>query len=122
GPTASDAHVAVWEARSNRCSWRKHGSPGRDQPKTGRGSVQKQSPDAPQVAEGGGQEVDPGIRILDPVNRHLMYSHMPALCSHQELGVEKPRVISDQGQEVLRHVGADRLESALRIGEASPKG
>ena len=76
------------------------------------------APDAAQVGQGGGDDVDPGVGVVDPVHRHLVDPQAGALGQHQHLGVEEPAGVLDQRQEPLRDVGADGLEAALRVGES----
>ena len=73
--------------------------------------------DSLQVVLGGADDVDPGIRVVDPIHRHLVNAQPAALGEDQQLGVEKPPVVLHQRQQLLRHVGPDRLEPALRVGE-----
>ena len=49
-------------------------------------------------------EVDPAVRVVDPVDRHLVDPQPGPLGEHQQLGVEEPRVVLDQRQHLARHV------------------
>jgi len=57
-------------------------------------------------------------RTAPAVDGNLVDPHPAALCEEQQLGVEEPPVVGDQRHERARDVGADRLEAALRVGEA----
>jgi hypothetical protein len=78
--------------------------------------------DAAQVGQGGAGHVDPGVRVVDPVHRHLMDPQPGPLGQYEQLGVEEPAVVGGQRQKLAGGVGADRLEPALRIGEACAEG
>ena len=66
-------------------------------------------------------DVDTGVGIVDPVDRHLVDPEAGALGQHEELGVEEPAAVLDQREQLPGAVGADRLEAALRVGEAGPE-
>jgi len=40
------------------------------------------------------------------------------LCDHQQLGIKEPSLIANRGQQVMRDLGTDGLEAALRITKA----
>ncbi len=63
-------------------------------------------------------DVDAAVRVVDPVDRHLVDAQAGPLGQHQQLGVEEPAAVLDQRQQLPRAVGADRLEPALGVGEA----
>ena len=44
-----------------------------------------------------------------------------ALGKHQQFGVEEPCGVLDQRQQLAGGVGADRLETALGVGESGPQ-
>ena len=73
--------------------------------------------DLPPRETGGGDDVDSAVRIVDPVDGHLVDAQPAALGQHQQFGVEEPAGIADVGQQALGDVGADGLESALGVGE-----
>ena len=63
-------------------------------------------PAALEVVDRGVHDVDPGVGVVDPVDRHLVDAQPGALGDHQQLGVEEPAGVGDQRQQLLRHVGA----------------
>ena len=63
-------------------------------------------------------DVDARVGVVDPVDRHLVDAQAVALGQHEQLGVEEPALVLDSRQQLARDVGADRLEAALRVGEA----
>ena len=74
--------------------------------------------DAPaQVVQGGADDVDAAVRVVEPVDRHLVDPQPAALGEHEQLGVEEPAGVLHQRQQLARDVRADRLEPALRVGE-----
>ena len=75
------------------------------------------APDPAEVVGGGTHDVDPRDRIVDPVDRHLVDAESVVLGEHQQLGVEEPTLVFDQREQRAGDVGAQRLESALRVGE-----
>ena len=84
-----------------------------DQPRLG-----QQARDAAQVVEGGAQQVHARVGVVDPVDRDLVDAHALALREHEQLGVEEPPLVAHARQQLPGGVGADRLEPALRVGEA----
>ena len=117
---------------ANRASWRgiPAGTPGtsgqRVAAELGAQLGERQAPDregapdardAPQVGDGGGDDVDAAVRVVDPVHRHLVDAQARALGQHQQLGVEEPAGVLDQRQQPPGDVGADGLEAALGVGE-----
>ena len=63
-------------------------------------------------------DVDGGVRVVDPVDGHLVDPQTRPLGEHQHLGVEEPAGVLDQRQQDLGDIPADRLEAALRVREA----
>ena len=78
-------------------------------------------PAALEVVDRGVHDVDAGVQIVNPVDRHLVDAQAGTLGDHQQLGVEEPACVGDQRQQLTGHVGAHGLEPALRIGEARPQ-
>ena len=76
-----------------------------------------QADDAAQVGQGGGDDVDPGVGVVDPVHRHLVDAQPGPLGQHQQLGVEEPAGVGGQRQQLPGRAGADGLEAALGVGE-----
>ena len=74
---------------------------------------------------GGRHDVDAGVRVVDPVDRDLVNAQPGSFGQHQHLGVEKPTVVLDQREQLLGHVGANGLETALGVrevgGQRSPQ-
>ena len=92
----------------------------RDRQRAGR----ERAPDAghaAQVGDGGRDDVDAAVGVVDPVDRHLVDAQAGPLGQHEQLGVEEPAGVLDERQEPAGAVGADRLEAALRVGEARPQ-
>ena len=83
------------------------------------GEATQESSDAFEVSGGGGDDVDPAVRVVHPVHRHFVDPQAAALREDQQLGVEEPPGVGDVGQQSLGDVRADRLEAALRVGEAA---
>ena len=81
------------------------------------GETAAQAYDAPQVVEGRPDDVDPAVRVVDPVDRDLVDPQPGALGDGEQLGVEEPLVVAHQRQQLPRRVATDRLEPALRVGE-----
>ena len=84
------------------------------------GEATQQSSDALEVGGRGGDDVHPAVRIVHPVHRHFVDAQAAAFGEHQQFGVEEPSGVGDIRQQALCDVGADRLEPALRVGEAAP--
>ena len=74
--------------------------------------------DAAQVVQRGADDVHARVRVVDPVDRHLVDAHALALREHEQLGVEEPALVAHGRQQPARRVGADRLEAALGVREA----
>ena len=72
--------------------------------------------DAPQVRRRGADQVDPRVEVVDPVDRDLVDAQPDALGGDQELGVEEPFLVLDQGEELGRRLAAHGLEPALGVG------
>ena len=66
----------------------------------------------------GRDDVDTAVGVVDPVDRHLVDAQPGALGQHEQLGVEEPAAVLDERQQLPGAVGPDRLEAALRVGEA----
>src|SRR3712207_7417108 len=45
------------------------------------------------VVQGGGDDVDPAVEVLDSVYRHLGCVQATLLCQEQQLGVEEPPLV-----------------------------
>ena len=78
----------------------------------------QQPADALEVSRSGRDDVHPAVRVVHPVHRDLVDPQAAAFGQHQQFGVEEPSGVGDVGQQALRHVGPNRLEPALRVGEA----
>ena len=78
--------------------------------------------DAAQVGQGGRDHLDARVGVVDPVHRDLVDAQPGPLGQHQQLGVEEPAGVPGQRQQQPRLVGPDRLEAALRVGEARAQG
>ena len=87
----------------------------------GRGRARRASGRRREDRRRGGDDVDAGVGIVDPVDRDLVDPQALPLGKHEELGVEEPRLVAHEGQQRARAVGADGLEAALRIREARPQ-
>jgi hypothetical protein len=59
--------------------------------------------------------------VVDPVDGHLVDAQARPLGEHEQLCIEEPGVVLDQGEQLSRAVGADRLEAALRVAEPDPE-
>ena len=57
-------------------------------------------------------------RVVDPVHRHLVDPQPGAFGEDQQFGVEEPAGVCDVREQPVCDVGADRLETALRVGES----
>ena len=55
-----------------------------------------ETPHALEVFDGGGDDVDPGVRVVDPVDGHLGDAEPVALGEDEQLGVEEPVVVLDR--------------------------
>ena len=107
---------------AKRTSWREQ--PGRHarrrrraRPSCARSCADRQPPggqrpaepgDPAQVGERGGDDVDPAVRVVDPVDRHLVDAQPGPLGQHQQLGVEEPA-------GVARPCGSSRAATSARI-------
>jgi hypothetical protein len=80
--------------------------------------VAAQAGDPAQVLHDGGQDVDPAVGVVHPVDRHLVDAHAGALGHDEHLGVEEPGAVLDQREDAAGDVGADGLEAALRVAHA----
>ena len=80
-------------------------------------SAAGQPGDPAQVGHRGGDDVDAAVRVVDPVDRHLVDAQPGALGEDEQLGVEEPAGVLDERQQLAGDVGADRLEAALGVGE-----
>ena len=68
--------------------------------------------------ERGRDDVDARVRIVDPVDGHLVDPQPAPLGEHEQLGVEEPAVVAHVVQQLASGVAAHGLEAALRVGEA----
>ena len=93
------------------------GGRGRAQPAPGApgGQARASRHDALQVLAGGVDDVDAAVRIVDPVDGHLVDAQAGALGEDEQLGVEEPPGVLDQRQQLRGDVRADRLEAALGV-------
>jgi hypothetical protein len=82
----------------------------------------RDSPDAPQVIGRGGQNTDPGVRIVNPINWYFASAKPKAIGGDQEFGVEKPAVIFHDGQELECTFPAKGLEAALGVADLTVQG
>ena len=82
------------------------------------GESTQQPTDAAQIGCCRGDDVDAAFRIVHPVDRHLVNAQSAALGEHQQLGVEEPTGVLDVGQQLSSHIGTNRLETALGVGES----
>ena len=76
------------------------------------------APHALEVVGRGLHDVHRRVRVVDPVDRHLVDPQPGPLGEDQHLGVEEPAGVLDQRQQHLRDIAPDRLEAALGVGEA----
>ena len=89
-----------------------------DREKARQRRVEAHAQDAPQVADRRRDDVDARVRVVDPVDGHLMDPHPLTLGADEQLGVEEPALVGHLRQQPARGVGPDRLEAALGVGEA----
>ena len=75
-------------------------------------------PAALQVADRRAHDVDPRVRVVDPVDRNLVDPQTDPFGDHQQLGVEEPAGVGDQREQLTGDVSAHRLEAALGVGES----
>src|SRR6266581_5091184 len=73
---------------------------------------------AAQVGQGGGDDVDARVEVVDPVHRDLVDPQTGAFGQHEQFGVEKPAGVPGEREQCPRLVAPDRLEAALRVGKA----
>ena len=78
--------------------------------------------DPAHIAQGRGDHVDPGVGVVDPVHRDLVNAQPGPLRQHEQFGVEEPARVRSERQQGPGRVRADRLEPALRVGEARAEG
>ena len=81
-----------------------------------------QSPHPPQVLQRGRDDVDAAVRVVAPVDWHLVNAQVTAFGEGEQFGVEEPRRVLDERQQFGGHVGPDRLEPALGVAEMHPEG
>ena len=94
------------------------GQPGPRRDRPGGGAPRTRSehaPDAGEVLPCGVQDVDPGVRVVDPVHRDFVNAQSDALSGHQHLGVEEPLVVLDEWQQLAGGVAPHGLESTLGV-------
>ncbi len=84
-------------------------------------AVAQHAPHATQVVSDRAPDIDPGVRIVDPVDRHLVDPQSGPLADDQQLGVEEPLVVFDQWEQTLGHLASQGLEATLGVGEATPQ-
>ena len=72
---------------------------------------------AAQVVQRGRDDVDARVRIVDPVDRHLVDAHPAPLRQDQQFGVEEPALVAHGAEQFAHDVAAHRLEPALRVAE-----
>ena len=77
--------------------------------------------DALEVVDRGADDGDARVRVVDPVDRHLVDPQPAPLGEHEQLRVEEPALVADVGEQRVEDLAADRLEAALRVGEAGPQ-
>ena len=114
--------------RTNRVSWlasRRPCGPGlrsAGTPDRAAGQPGAEPHDPAQIAQGGGHHVDPGVGVVDPVHRDLVNAQPGPLRQHEQFRVEEPARVRGERQQGPGRVRADRLEPALRVGEAGAEG
>ena len=59
------------------------------------GEATQQPRDALEIGGRGGHDVNPAVRIVDPVHRHFVDAQSNAFGQHQQLGVEEPPGVGD---------------------------
>ena len=70
-----------------------------------------------------GDDVDPAVRVVDPVDRHLVDPQAGPLGQHQQFGVEEPAGVNcTSGSRWCATSASDRLEPALGVGEPGREG
>ena len=57
------------------------------------------------------------VGVVDPVDGYLVDAQPRPLGEHEQLGVEEPRVVLDEGEQYRSKVGAQGLEAALGVRE-----
>ena len=70
------------------------------------GPPDEEAPHPSQVARSGGDDVNARVGVVDPVDRDLPDAQAQPLRRHEQLGVEEPLVVLDEGQQLLRRVAA----------------
>ena len=55
--------------------------------------------DALEVVDRGADDVDARVRVVDPVDRHLVDPQPAPLGEHEQLGVEEPALVADVGEQ-----------------------
>ena len=73
--------------------------PGRHQPR-----------DAAQVVDRGAHDRDARVRVVDPVDRHLVDPQPAPLGEHEQLGVEEPAVVADVVEQPRQRVARTALK------------
>jgi hypothetical protein len=76
---------------------------------------------AQEVVQGGAHDVDAAVRVVGPVDRHLVDPQPGPFGDHEQLGVEEPGVVLDERQQLPGGVAPDGLEAALGVAEPRPK-
>ena len=105
------------------CPTAQGGLPGVQPGPPGRyGPAPPQAPDALQVLPRRADEPDPRIGILDPIDRNFVDPQPVPLRQHQELSVKEPTVVLDHWDQQVGRRRAQRLETALGVGDAGAQG
>ena len=76
-------------------------------------------PDAAQVVRRRRHDVDRGGGVIGPLDRCLADAHAEPFRRDEQLGVEEPRVVLDQREELERALAADGLEPALEVAQTA---
>ena len=74
--------------------------------------------DAAQVVERRAHDRHARVRVVDPVDRHLVDPQPAPLGEHEQLGVEEPGVVAHLVEQAGERLAPDGLEAALGVGEA----
>ena len=81
------------------------------------GPAREQPRDAAQVVDRGAHDAHARVRVVDPVDGHLVDPQPAPLREHEQLRVEEPAVVADVVEQAVERVAADGLEAALRVRE-----
>ena len=77
------------------------------------------APDAPQVVGHRRHDVDRGVGVVGPLHRRLADAQPEPLGHDEQLGVEEPRVVLDERQQLKRALAPDGLEATLEVRDAA---